>query len=82
MTKAIGIDLGTTNSVVGIKKLETDIISNAEGDDLTPSVVGFQKKKGIVRIKSIHRRSSRSRLDAAGPGKHDCFRQTIDGTPF
>ncbi len=47
MTKAIGIDLGTTNSVVGIKKLETDIIRNAEGDDLTPSVVGFQKKKGL-----------------------------------
>lgn len=40
MAKAIGIDLGTTNSAMGLKRLETEIIPNAEGDLLTPSVVG------------------------------------------
>ena len=29
MSKAIGIDLGTTNSVAAIKRLETDILPNA-----------------------------------------------------
>ena len=47
MAKAIGIDLGTTNSVAGLKRLETDILRNAEGDALTPSVVGYQQKKGF-----------------------------------
>jgi molecular chaperone DnaK (HSP70) len=32
MSKAIGIDLGTTNSAAAIKRLETDIIPNAEGN--------------------------------------------------
>jgi molecular chaperone DnaK len=43
MTKAIGIDLGTTNSVAGLKTVDTEIIPNAEGDPLTPSVVGWRK---------------------------------------
>jgi molecular chaperone DnaK len=49
MAKAIGIDLGTTNSAAGLKTLDTEIISNAEGDPLTPSVVGYQKRKGLLR---------------------------------
>ena len=47
MAKAIGIDLGTTNSVAGLKRLETDILRNTEGEALTPSVVGYQQKKGF-----------------------------------
>jgi molecular chaperone DnaK len=43
MSKAIGIDLGTTNSVVGIKTIDTQILTNTEGEQLTPSVVGVQK---------------------------------------
>ncbi len=43
MAKVIGIDLGTTNSVAGLKTLETEIVPNTEGDLLTPSVVGYQK---------------------------------------
>jgi len=44
MGKIIGIDLGTTNSVVAImEKGEVKVINNAEGGRTTPSVVGFSK---------------------------------------
>src|SRR6059058_5773493 len=44
MAKIIGIDLGTTNSVVAIMEgNEPKVIVNAEGSRLTPSVVGFTK---------------------------------------
>src|SRR6266849_2937385 len=44
MAKIIGIDLGTTNSVVAIMEgQEPKVIVNAEGSRLTPSVVGFTK---------------------------------------
>jgi molecular chaperone DnaK len=44
MAKVIGIDLGTTNSVVAVMEGgEPVVIANAEGSRLTPSVVGFSK---------------------------------------
>jgi len=44
MSKIIGIDLGTTNSVVAVMEGgEPVVITNAEGGRLTPSVVGFTK---------------------------------------
>src|SRR5258707_11786263 len=44
MSKIIGIDLGTTNSVVAIMEgNEPKVIVNAEGSRITPSVVGFTK---------------------------------------
>ena len=44
MSKVIGIDLGTTNSVVAvIEGGEPTVITNTEGSRLTPSVVGFSK---------------------------------------
>ena len=44
MAKIIGIDLGTTNSVVAIvEKGEPKIIANSEGGRLTPSVAAFTK---------------------------------------
>src|SRR5256712_4693943 len=44
MAKIIGIDLGTTNSVVAIMEgQEPKVIVNAEGSRLTPSVVAFTK---------------------------------------
>ena len=44
MSKIIGIDLGTTNSVVAVMEGgEAVVITNAEGGRLTPSVVGFSK---------------------------------------
>ena len=44
MSKIIGIDLGTTNSVVAVMEGgEPVVITNSEGGRLTPSVVGFAK---------------------------------------
>ena len=44
MSKVIGIDLGTTNSVVAIMEgSEPVVITNSEGGRTTPSVVGFTK---------------------------------------
>ena len=44
MAKVVGIDLGTTNSAVAaIQHGEAEIIPNAEGGRVTPSVVGFAK---------------------------------------
>ncbi len=44
MSKIIGIDLGTTNSVVAVMEGgEPVVITNPEGNRLTPSVVGFTK---------------------------------------
>jgi molecular chaperone DnaK len=44
MSKIIGIDLGTTNSVVAVMEGgEPVVITNSEGGRLTPSVVGFSK---------------------------------------
>lgn len=49
MSKVIGIDLGTTNSVVAVMEGgEPVVILNAEGSRLTPSVVGFSKTGEIL----------------------------------
>jgi molecular chaperone DnaK len=44
MSKVVGIDLGTTNSCIAIMEgKEARVITNAEGERTTPSVVGFSK---------------------------------------
>ena len=49
MAKAIGIDLGTTNSVVAVLEGGNPVvIPNQEGSRLTPSVVGFTKDGEIL----------------------------------
>ena len=45
MSRSIGIDLGTTNSVAAIKRVQVEILKNTEGDYLTPSCVTLKKKK-------------------------------------
>ncbi|HHW18290.1 MAG TPA: molecular chaperone DnaK [Firmicutes bacterium] len=46
MSKIVGIDLGTTNSVIAVMEgSEPTVIINAEGSRLTPSVVAFTKKR-------------------------------------
>ncbi|MSP60683.1 MAG: molecular chaperone DnaK [Myxococcales bacterium] len=58
MGKIIGIDLGTTNSVVAIMEgKEPKVITNEEGGRLTPSVVAFDDK-GEVLVGQIARRQS------------------------
>ena len=58
MGKLIGIDLGTTNSVVAIMEgKEPKIITNEEGGRLTPSVVAFDDK-GEVLVGQIARRQA------------------------
>jgi len=45
MSKIIGIDLGTTNSVVAVMEGETTkVLTNAQGSRLTPSVIGITEK--------------------------------------
>ena len=49
MTKAVGIDLGTTNSVISVLEGgEPSVVPNAEGSRTTPSVVGFSKTGEIL----------------------------------
>ena len=56
--KIIGIDLGTTNSVVAVMEgKEAKVIPNQEGNRLTPSVVAFTDK-GDVLVGDLARRQA------------------------
>jgi molecular chaperone DnaK len=58
MAKAVGIDLGTTNSVVSVLEAgEPVVIPNAEGGRTTPSVVGFSKT-GEVLVGEVAKRQA------------------------
>jgi molecular chaperone DnaK len=58
MAKAVGIDLGTTNSVVSVLEAgEPVVIPNAEGGRTTPSVVGFAKS-GEVLVGEVAKRQA------------------------
>ena len=58
MPKAVGIDLGTTNSVVSVLEAgEPTVIPNAEGSRTTPSVVGFSKS-GEVLVGEVAKRQA------------------------
>ena len=58
MAKAVGIDLGTTNSVVSVLEAgEPTVIPNAEGGRTTPSVVGFAKS-GEVLVGEVAKRQA------------------------
>jgi molecular chaperone DnaK len=59
MAKIIGIDLGTTNSVVAIMEgKEPKVIVNEEGSRLTPSVVAWEKEKDEVLVGQIAKRQA------------------------
>ena len=58
MPKAVGIDLGTTNSVVAVLEAgEATVIPNAEGSRTTPSVVAFAKD-GEVLVGEVAKRQA------------------------
>ncbi|HXZ83701.1 MAG TPA: molecular chaperone DnaK [Acidimicrobiales bacterium] len=58
MAKAVGIDLGTTNSVVSVLEGgEPTVIPNAEGGRTTPSVVAFAKS-GEVLVGEVAKRQA------------------------
>ena len=63
MSKVIGIDLGTTNSVVAVMEGgEPTVITNNESSRLTPSVVGF-KKDGSKLVGQMAKRQAVSNPD-------------------
>jgi len=63
MSRAVGIDLGTTNSAVAVLEGgEPTIITNAEGGRTTPSVVAFSKN-GEVLVGEIAKRQSVTNVD-------------------
>ena len=63
MARAVGIDLGTTNSVVStLEGGEPEVIPNAEGARTTPSVVAFSKD-GDVLVGSVAKRQAVTNVD-------------------
>src|ERR1700678_4148152 len=63
MARAVGIDLGTTNSVVAVLEGgEPAVIANAEGARTTPSVVAFAKN-GEVLVGEVAKRQAVTNVD-------------------
>jgi molecular chaperone DnaK len=71
MGKIIGIDLGTTNSVVAVMEgKEPKVIVNEEGSRITPSIVAFDEK-GEILVGQIAKRQ------AIQPPRHDLQREAL-----
>ena len=63
MARAVGIDLGTTNSVVSVLEGgDPVVITNAEGSRTTPSVVAFAKN-GEVLVGEVAKRQAVTNVD-------------------
>ncbi|MFW0155407.1 molecular chaperone DnaK [Rothia sp. P6271] len=63
MSRAVGIDLGTTNSVVSVLEGgEPTVIANAEGARTTPSIVAFSKD-GEVLVGDVAKRQAVTNVD-------------------
>ncbi len=86
MSRAVGIDLGTTNSVVAVLEGgEPTVIANAEGARTTPSVVAFSKT-GEVLVGEIAKRQAVTNVDRtiASVKRHmgTDWTQEIDGKKY
>ncbi len=87
MAKAVGIDLGTTNSVVAVLEGgEPTVIANAEGARTTPSVVGFSKS-GEVLVGEVAKRQAITNPDRTvrSVKRHmgdNAWRMDIDGKGY
>lgn len=87
MSKVIGIDLGTTNSVVSVMEGgEPTVITNPEGSRITPSVVGFTKD-GQRLVGQLAKRQAVSNPDRTissikrHMGEAD-YKVTVDGKDY
>ncbi|KHL18776.1 molecular chaperone DnaK [Mumia flava] len=86
MARAVGIDLGTTNSVVAVLEGgEPTVIANAEGARTTPSVVAFAKN-GEVLTGEVAKRQGVTNVDRTirSVKRHmgTDWSQSIDDKPF
>ena len=86
MARAVGIDLGTTNSCVAVLEGgEPTVIANAEGARTTPSVVGFLKTGEIV-VGEVAKRQAVTNVDRtiSSVKRHmgTDWSVTIDGTAY
>src|SRR3954464_6443508 len=86
MAKAVGIDLGTTNSVVSVLEAgEPAVIPNSEGSRTTPSVVAFSKT-GEVLVGEVAKRQAITNPDRTiRSGKRQMATNCsidIDGKPY
>jgi len=86
MSRAVGIDLGTTNSVVSVLEGgEPTVIANAEGSRTTPSVVAFAKN-GEVLVGEVAKRQAVTNVDRTirSVKRHmgTDWKQDIDGKTF
>ncbi|POM26583.1 Chaperone protein DnaK [Actinomadura rubteroloni] len=87
MARAVGIDLGTTNSVVAVLEGgEPTVIANSEGDRTTPSVVAFGKKEGEAIVGAPAKRQAVTNVDRTIRSvKREIgtdWKQSIDGKDF
>ena len=77
MGKVVGIDLGTTNSVVAVMEGgKPSVIANAEGFRTTPSVVAYAKN-GDRLVGQIAKRQA-----VMNPPKHAVLSQTLHWSPL
>ncbi|MCC3652974.1 molecular chaperone DnaK [Streptomyces sp. S07_1.15] len=86
MARAVGIDLGTTNSVVSVLEGgEPTVITNAEGARTTPSVVAFAKN-GEVLVGEVAKRQAVTNVDRTirSVKRHmgTDWKTTLDGKDF
>src|SRR5213080_602954 len=86
MARAVGIDLGTTNSIVSVLEGgEPTVITNAEGARTTPSVVAFAKN-GEVLVGEVAKRQAVTNVDRTirSVKRHmgTDWKIELDGKPF
>ncbi len=86
MARAVGIDLGTTNSVVAVLEGgEPTVIANAEGARTTPSVVAFARN-GEVLVGEVAKRQAVTNIDrtirSVKREMGTSWTQDIDGKTF